>query len=132
MIYLKFQIPNPKSKVKCPAAELRGIKIQNLFPCRHSCASRNPVYVGPLFSKEQAWIPTFVGMTDEVTLYQATWNYQFKTLKHFVFGEPVFIRPAELGGIQQVSFINPEHPYLMTETALFKSLNLGHWNLFVI
>ncbi len=44
-------------------------------------------------------------MTDEVTLYQATWNYQFKTLKHFVFGEPVFIRPAELGGIQQVSFI---------------------------
>ncbi len=48
-------------------------------------------------------------MTDEVTLYQATWNYQFKTLKHFVFGEPVFIRPAELGGIQQVSFINPEH-----------------------
>ena len=45
-------------------------------------------------------------MTDEVTLYQATWNYQFKTLKHFVFGEPVFIRPAELGGIQQVSFIN--------------------------
>jgi hypothetical protein len=45
-------------------------------------------------------------MTDEVTLYQATWNYQFKTLKHFVLGEPVFIRPAELGGIQQVSFIN--------------------------
>jgi len=44
-------------------------------------------------------------MTDEVTLYQATWNYQFKTLKHFVFGEPVFIRPAELGNIQQVSFI---------------------------
>ena len=30
------------------------------------------------------------------------------------------------------SKINPEHPYLMTETALFKSLNLGHWNLFVI
>ncbi len=56
--------------VNYPAAELRGIKIQNLFPCRHSCASRNPVYVGPLFSKEQAWIPTFVGMTDEVTLYQ--------------------------------------------------------------
>jgi len=46
-----------------------------------------------------------MGMTDEVTLYQATWNYQFKTLKHFVFGEPVFIRPAELGGIQQVSFM---------------------------
>jgi hypothetical protein len=44
-------------------------------------------------------------MTNEVTLYQATWNYQFKTLKHFVFGEPVFIRPAELGGIQQVFFI---------------------------
>ena len=94
------------SLVNYPAAELRGIKIQNLFPYRHFCASRNPVYVGPLFSKEQAWIPTFVGMTDEVTLCQATWNYQFKTLKHFVFGEPVFIRPAELGGIQQVSFIN--------------------------
>jgi hypothetical protein len=45
-------------------------------------------------------------MTDEVTLHQATWNYQFKTLKHFVFGEPVFIRPAGLGGIQLVSFIN--------------------------
>jgi hypothetical protein len=41
-------------------------------------------------------------MTDEVNLQQATWNYQFKTLKHFAFGEPVFIRPAELGGIQQV------------------------------
>jgi hypothetical protein len=26
MIYLKFQIPNPKSKVNYPAAELRGIK----------------------------------------------------------------------------------------------------------
>jgi hypothetical protein len=35
---------------------------------------------------------------------------QFKTLKHFVFGEPVFIRPAELGGIQQVSFMKlPGH-----------------------
>ncbi len=101
-----FGVPiSANNTINYPAAELRGIKIQNLFPCRHSCASRNPVYVGPLFSKEQAWIPTFVGMTDEVTLYQATWNYQFKTLKHFVFGEPVFIRPAELGGIQQVSFI---------------------------
>ncbi len=49
-----------------------------------------------------------MGMTDEVTLYQATWNYQFKTLKHFVFGEPVFIRPAEPGGIQQVSFIKTD------------------------
>jgi hypothetical protein len=29
------------------------------------------------------------------------WNYQFKTLKHFAFGDPVFIRPAELSGIQQ-------------------------------
>jgi hypothetical protein len=27
-------------------------------------------------------------------------------LNHFAFGEPVFIRPAELGGIQQVFFIN--------------------------
>ena len=28
--------------VNYPAAELRGIKIQNLFPCGHSCESRNP------------------------------------------------------------------------------------------
>jgi len=102
-------------QVNYPAAELRGIKIQNLFPCCHSCpclrrgklvpakaGSRNPVYIGSLFSQGQVWIPTFVGMTDEVNLQQATWNYQFKTLKHFAFSEPVFIRPAELGGIQQV------------------------------
>jgi hypothetical protein len=61
--------------VNCPAAELRGIKIQNLFPCCHSFApacgrqgSRNPVYIGSLFSRGQVWIPTFVGMTDEVNL----------------------------------------------------------------
>ena len=54
--------------VNYPAAELRGIKIQNLFPCCHSCESRNPVYIGPLFSQGQVWIPTFVGMTDEVNL----------------------------------------------------------------
>jgi hypothetical protein len=34
--------------VNYPAAELRGIKIQNLFPCCHSCGSRNPVF--PSFS----------------------------------------------------------------------------------
>ncbi len=28
--------------IKNPSAELRGIKIQNLFPCCHSCGSRNP------------------------------------------------------------------------------------------
>jgi len=91
-----------KYQVNYPTAELRGIKIQNLFPCCHSCESRNPVYIGSLFSQGQVWIPTFVGMTDEVNLQQATWNYQLKTLKHFAFGEPVFIRPAELSGIQQV------------------------------
>ena len=65
--------------------ELRGIKIQNLFPCCHSCpgfhrdklqqesrVSReggNPVtFCSPLFSQRQFWIPTFVGMTDEVNL----------------------------------------------------------------
>jgi hypothetical protein len=61
----------------------------------------NPVtFCSSLFSQRQVWIPTFVGMTDEVNpLWKATWNYQFKTLKHFAFSEPVFIPPAELGGI---------------------------------
>ena len=33
-------------EVNYPAAELRGIKIQSLFPCCHSCGSRNPVFPG--------------------------------------------------------------------------------------
>jgi hypothetical protein len=37
--------------VNYPAAELRGIKIQSLFPCCHSCESRNPgLYWFPVFT----------------------------------------------------------------------------------
>src|SRR3989304_8294419 len=79
----KFFYQKDASRINCPAAELRGIKIQNLFPCCHSCESRNPVYIGSLFSQGQVWNPTFVGMTDEVNLLlKTTWNYQFKTIKH--------------------------------------------------
>jgi len=44
--------------VNYPAAELRGIKIQNLFPRRHSCGSRNPFlpsFSGLPLSREWQW-----------------------------------------------------------------------------
>jgi hypothetical protein len=88
------KIPINETKIKNPAAELRGIKIQNLFPCCHSCpgfprdklqqesrVSREggnpvtfcssllePALECPCRGQGQVWIPTFVGMTDEVNL----------------------------------------------------------------
>jgi len=44
--------------VNYPTAELRGIKTQNLFPCCHSCGSRNPVLTsssGLPLSREWQW-----------------------------------------------------------------------------
>jgi hypothetical protein len=39
--------------------------------------------------------PRFLGSDSDLGFFS-------NLLNHFAFGEPVFIRPAELGGIQQV------------------------------
>ena len=52
---LKFAGEAVFEAINYPAAELRGIKTQNLFPSCHSCGSRNPVFPsfsGPPLSRE--------------------------------------------------------------------------------
>jgi hypothetical protein len=64
-------------------------------------SSRNPVF--PSFSGlPLEFIPCLLRGGSDSDL-----GFFSNLLNHFAFGEPVFIRPAELGGIQQVFFINP-------------------------
>jgi hypothetical protein len=62
------QEKNEPIKVNYPAAQLRGIKMQNLFPCCHShpCFRRGklvPAKAGSANPEKKYWIPASAGMT---------------------------------------------------------------------
>jgi hypothetical protein len=63
---------------------------------RVSCENRNPVsYVsGSLHSQGQRLDSRFRGSDSDFRFFS-------NLLRHFAFGDPAFIRPAELSGIQQ-------------------------------
>jgi hypothetical protein len=63
---------------------------------RVSCENRNPVFYvsGSLHSQGQRLDSRFRGSDSDL-------GFLSNPLNHFAFGGPVFIRPAELSGIQQ-------------------------------
>ena len=105
------QRPHKIPKVNYSVVELWGNKIQNLFPCCHSCrqpagrqGSRacpaldagNPWFLntGSLHSQGQRLDSRFRGSDSDLGFFS-------NLLSYFAFGDPVFMRPAELSGIQQ-------------------------------
>jgi hypothetical protein len=98
-------------QVNYPAAELRGIKIQNLFPRCHSCPgfhrdklqqeSRVSRENGNPFLLNSSLLSQGLRLDSRFRGSDSDLGFLSNPLNHFAFGDPVFIRPAELSGIQQ-------------------------------